>query len=238
MARTATSRHRVAQVEAGAPLGLRQLKQRRTREAILAAAEQLFLRQGFAATRIEAICRAAEISLGTFYNFFRSKQDLLIFFLSRDRQRVSERIARALAAPTSDPAGYLRDLLLADLSLDAPDFSRDLWREILAAMIQSAREPATREAIAAYRRSFRACLAEALERLATAGRLSPEAPREALIELLYSLTAYQFQEYIAGSLEHPADLERQLDGLVRAALGPWSLAQPARPRRARAIPPA
>ena len=118
------------------------------REAILAAAERLFLRQGFAATRIEAICRAAEISLGTFYNFFRSKQDLLIFFLSRDRERVSERIAQALAAPTDDPAGYLRGLLLADLSLDAPDFSRDLWREILAAMLLGLCTTAARQAAA------------------------------------------------------------------------------------------
>ena len=236
MARGVTSRDRTAAVEA--PLGLRQLKQRRTREAILAAAERLFLRQGFAATRIEAICRAAEISLGTFYNFFRSKQDLLIFFLSRDRERVSERIAQALAAPTDDPAGYLRGLLLADLSLDAPDFSRDLWREILAAMIQSAGEPATRAAIAAYRSGFRACLAEALEHLAAAGRLSSSAPRDPLIELLYSLTAYQFQEYVTGGLEHPEDLERRLDGLLRVALDPWCPAQPARPRRPRAIRPA
>ena len=87
-------------------------------------------------------------------------------------------------------------------------------------------------------RAVNACLAEALEHLAAAGRLSSTAPRDPLIELLYSLTAYQFQEYVTGSLERPEDLERRLDGLLRAALDPWCPAQAARPRRPRAIRPA
>lgn len=213
--------------------GLRQLKQQRTREAILAAAERLFLDQGFAGTRIEAICAAAEISLGTFYNFFRSKQEVLIYFLRRDRERVAGRIERALAASTARPAAYLTGLLLADLALDAADFSRDLWREIVAAMMQSAGEPGARAAINAYRQGFRACLGQALDRLAADGRLAGDPPREALGELLYSVTAYQFQEYVAGGIATAPELARRLETLVDLAIAPW-LAAPKRPRPSRA----
>lgn len=44
----------------------------RTRSGLLAAARQLFGREGGRATRVEEICEAAGIARGTFYNYFPS----------------------------------------------------------------------------------------------------------------------------------------------------------------------
>lgn len=49
----------------------------RTREAILDAARQLFLRQGYHATGMREIARDAGISLSTAYNHFTSKEEIL-----------------------------------------------------------------------------------------------------------------------------------------------------------------
>jgi AcrR family transcriptional regulator len=52
---------------------------RETREAIVAAAIDLFDRQGFDATTVDAIAEAAEVSRRTVFRYFRTKEDILFF---------------------------------------------------------------------------------------------------------------------------------------------------------------
>lgn len=49
-----------------------------TREKIRAAANRLFLEQGFDATTVDGIVAAAGVSKGTFYSHFKRKEDLLL----------------------------------------------------------------------------------------------------------------------------------------------------------------
>lgn len=58
--------------------GLRELKKKRTREAIRSAALELFERQGYAATTIDQIAAAAEVSPATFFRYFRTKEALVV----------------------------------------------------------------------------------------------------------------------------------------------------------------
>jgi AcrR family transcriptional regulator len=54
--------------------GLRNLKKRRTRQAIRAAAIELFTLNGVEATTVEQIAAAADISPRTFFNYFDTKE--------------------------------------------------------------------------------------------------------------------------------------------------------------------
>lgn len=56
-----------------------------TRDRILAAARLLFLRDGYAAVGINAICAAAGVVKGSFYHFFPGKADLLDAVIARNR---------------------------------------------------------------------------------------------------------------------------------------------------------
>jgi TetR/AcrR family transcriptional repressor of nem operon len=47
-----------------------------SKERILAAAKELFLARGYAATTVDAICEKAELTKGSFYYSFDSKEDL------------------------------------------------------------------------------------------------------------------------------------------------------------------
>jgi AcrR family transcriptional regulator len=67
----------------------------RTREAILAAAEQEFARCGFDATTMKDIGDAAELSRGTAAYFFGSKNDLYGAVLARAIQRATDAMAGA-----------------------------------------------------------------------------------------------------------------------------------------------
>lgn len=103
--------------------GLREKKKQRQHEAIVEAAVGLFRERGYEHTRVQDILERADISLGTFYNYFPGKDAVLDEFgagviasyveLARDELfaegiSIAERI-RALAracgrAFSSDPA--------------------------------------------------------------------------------------------------------------------------------------
>jgi AcrR family transcriptional regulator len=52
-------------------------RKRGVREKILAAAFDLFLRQGIAVTTIEEICERADVANRTFFNHFATRQDMI-----------------------------------------------------------------------------------------------------------------------------------------------------------------
>ncbi|WP_436776095.1 TetR family transcriptional regulator [Yinghuangia sp. YIM S09857] len=60
------------------PLGLRERKKRRTREAIRREAYRLFREQGYDATTIDQIADAAEVSASTFFRYFPTKEDVVL----------------------------------------------------------------------------------------------------------------------------------------------------------------
>jgi AcrR family transcriptional regulator len=49
----------------------------RTRQKVLNAARKVFVRRGYRAARVEEITKLAQVGYGTFYKYFRNKQDVL-----------------------------------------------------------------------------------------------------------------------------------------------------------------
>jgi AcrR family transcriptional regulator len=59
-----------------APLGRREQTKVQNRELILEAARQVFAELGFGATTVRDIIRATPLASGTFYNYFKSKEEI------------------------------------------------------------------------------------------------------------------------------------------------------------------
>jgi len=124
------------------------------RAAVIAAATAAFGREGFANARIGDIADAAGVGKGTVYEYFASKEDLLLACcLSRcaqDRQVIHQTLAtrlpalaalmtasdRTAAAPPrlTDPVAALRELLIVALTHLLTHASRDcrLFMELFA----------------------------------------------------------------------------------------------------------
>jgi AcrR family transcriptional regulator len=81
----------MASKEKNATAGGRNARRRaRTRSSLVAAGRRLFARQGFEATTINQIADEADIAVGSFYNYFKTKEDLLTALLE---QTLAEQLA-------------------------------------------------------------------------------------------------------------------------------------------------
>src|SRR6185369_3106073 len=72
----------------------------RTRAAIRDAANRLFIKRGVDDTTVDAICAAAGVSKGTFYLYFRRREDLLLEYGLRRLRRIREMLPRLIGRKT------------------------------------------------------------------------------------------------------------------------------------------
>ena len=74
------------------------------RQAVLAAAEELFLANGYEATSVQDILDTLHISKGGFYHYFATKEDVLRQLIGQRAGRAAAYAEAALSAATDDMA--------------------------------------------------------------------------------------------------------------------------------------
>src|SRR5215213_7006375 len=93
--------------------GLRERKKEEQRVRILGAAVALFRERGFDETRVQDVLEAADVSLGTFYNYFPGKNAVLDAFGAEVIGSYVRLAAEELAAGDQTPADRVRALARA-----------------------------------------------------------------------------------------------------------------------------
>jgi AcrR family transcriptional regulator len=66
---------------------------RRTRAALVAAAERVFVRHGFIKARIGDVTREAGVAVGSFYTYFPSKEAIFVAVVDEYRRRLRAHLA-------------------------------------------------------------------------------------------------------------------------------------------------
>src|SRR5271168_5393136 len=85
------------------PAGRRERQKQDRERRVLAAARRLFDRKGYATTSMEDVAARAGLAVGTLYNYFPSKEQLLFAISRSDTEHLLKIGERILADPPDDP---------------------------------------------------------------------------------------------------------------------------------------
>ncbi|MFI9275124.1 TetR/AcrR family transcriptional regulator [Kitasatospora sp. NPDC052896] len=92
-------------------LGLRERKKQRTRDALLDAAHNLFLSRGYAATTVDEIAAAVDVSQRTFFRYFANKEEAALAVLADAEDFFIDCLRRR--PPEENPLQALRSAITA-----------------------------------------------------------------------------------------------------------------------------
>lgn len=105
------------------------------------AALTLFREAGYDAVRTEDIAARAEVSVGTLYNYFENKGDLLLALVTLEVEEVLDQGQAVVEAPPPDIAQALNALIGGYYDHSNTYLTKDLWRTALALTIQAPETP-------------------------------------------------------------------------------------------------
>jgi AcrR family transcriptional regulator len=112
----------------------RQRRGAETRERLFRAALRLFADQGFAETTVEDITNAADVGKGTFFNYFPSKEHLLIAFSDMQLGKLQATVDQMRERP-APMRTFFRSMTLR--MTEEPAKAPDVVRAILQANLSS-----------------------------------------------------------------------------------------------------
>ncbi len=79
-----------------------------TRTRLITAGAELMHRQGYAATGIQEVLEACDVPKGSFYHFFKSKEDFALQVIEHQSQRITTALRRLFADSSHTPLWRLR----------------------------------------------------------------------------------------------------------------------------------
>jgi AcrR family transcriptional regulator len=130
--RTSTTPHKKNVL--GEPPDRRQRRSAETREQLFRAALRLFAEKGFAETTVEDITNAADVGKGTFFNYFPSKEHILIAFSDMQLSKLQATVDQMRARP-EPMRSFFRAMTLR--MTEEPSKSPDVVRALLQANLSS-----------------------------------------------------------------------------------------------------
>jgi len=194
--------------------GLRETKQKDRHERITKAALELFDQQGFAATTMDMIAEKARLGVGTLYNYYDSKADLLLGIIT-DRAAPFEESLHLLAE--KQPGNLFLDL---EACLDSylqsfSFFSKRIWHDFIVTALS--RNLPLFSMIEAVDANFLSLLTVIIEKYQKQDKNSIQLSPEMLVRNLYSMMLHNFMRYISTEAMSATELKtamlRQIESL-------------------------
>jgi len=194
--------------------GLRERQKAGRRRSILAAAQDLFQRDGFGVTPIGAIAEQAEVAAGTVYNHFQSKGDLLLALVAQDGEEVRTGGRTLIAEPPRDPVTAVRRLLESYVDHSLVHLSKEMWRNAMATALTQADSPFGR-GYAALDRKLADQVGDLLAVLQARGSIAAGIDCRVAGDVLFAVCNSLFMGFVAREEKSLAELKRDMARQVR-----------------------
>ena len=175
--------------------GLRARQKADRERRILRAAVTRFRADGYRSVRIEDLAEMAEVSVGTVYNYYRTKGDILIATVAMEVEEVLESGAGIVADPPRGADAALLALIFQYYDHSLEYLSKEMWRMAMALSIEAPKTPNGRRYSELDQR-----LAEQVTDLVRAlqarGEVRAELDARALGELIFNNLNQMFIEFV------------------------------------------
>jgi len=203
--------------------GIREAKKQIRRERIFSAGIQLFNERGFEATHMETVAKQAGVAIGTLYNYYQNKGDLLLAILVKDGDLQRMRIETMVDQDGFDVPMMVRRLVEIFLQDSFEFITRDMLRRSIATMLI---EPATsfakiyQQDLERYLRSLKRVLKDQVNR----GQLSAAADIEFLSEVIFNAINIELILYCLNPSKDPSPHKAKLSRTLLRLLAPDTVA--------------
>lgn len=223
--------HETATAAAAPQPGLRDRKKARRRDEIIAAARELFAQRGIDATTVNDIAQACDISAPTLFNYFGSKDGILIAIID-EGTRLARENERAHRSPPGTPFADVIAALFARVAAQTLAIAgKRVWRYAESSVIRhpdAELSQTYREVSNALVESIRGVLAE----YTLTTRAGAPADSVQLAQMLYDLWLPCYLRLITEDAMTPADhdllVRQRVLPLLHLVLDDASLANPRR----------
>lgn len=121
--------------------GLRERQKADRESRILRAAVTRFRAEGYRSVRIEDLAEMAEVSVGTVYNYYQTKGDILIATVAMEVEEVLEAGAAIVADPPRGADAAILALIFEYYDHSLEYLSKEMWRTAMALSIEAPGTP-------------------------------------------------------------------------------------------------
>lgn len=176
-------------------MGLRERKRLERNREILEAAATIFSERGFADARMEEVAALADVSPGTVYNYFPTKDALLLAVARRRRSEIPAAEAKLIANPPADPVRAVVRFfdIMAEHSMRS--LNKVLWCHVHAAMMVGDWETQGKDRWD-HEDDLIARGTALMEALIEAGSLPADVPARRLAVLVHASAFFWWQRFL------------------------------------------
>lgn len=195
--------------------GLRAQQKANRHSRILEQAAQLFRDSGYEAVKMEMIAAAAEVSIGTIYNYYQNKGDLLVAIVALEVDEVLASGERVIAKQYRSAELAIDALVANYIEHSLVYLDKPLWRQAMAISIQQPNSP-----FGLTYSNLDIALAKQtcslINKLQSEGLIAAEADSKSLGELIFNNTNMMFTVFVKSDQM----TVRQLRATIRRQLHP------------------
>jgi AcrR family transcriptional regulator len=188
--------------------GLRERQKADRQRRLIEAALRLFRDKPYAAVRTEDIAAAAEVSVGTLYNYFATKGDLLLALVTMEVEEVLADGAGVVATPPDDIAQAFDALIAVYYDHSLVYLTKALWRTAMALSIEAPDTPFSAR-YTALDRSLIAQVTALVAELQRRGLARGDIPADQIGAILFNTLNQLFIEFVKVEPMTVADLKAQ-----------------------------
>jgi AcrR family transcriptional regulator len=189
--------------------GLRERQKANRERRILGAAVRQFRANGYRSVRIEDIADIAEVSVGTVYNYYQTKGDILIATVAMEVEEVLGSGAAIVASPPPGVDAALLALIFQYYDHSLKYLSKEMWRSAMALSIEA---PGTPNGLryAELDQRLSAQVADLLSALQARGEVRRDLDAVALGQVIFNNLNQMFIDFIKDDAMPLEDLRERV----------------------------